>query len=489
VGWRRDAATPPPLITAVAGGALLAGPTALAFFAGGYFDQPRLWAGLVAWLLLLLALVLHPDPLPRGRGGLIAAGGLALLTALTLASIAWAPIAGRALGAGERTLGYLGAMLAAVAWLRVPWLRRALEPALTAGALIAVGYGLSERLLPGVLSFHHSASAEGRLEQPLTYWNAMGELAALGTVLALRLAGDLTRHRAARAAAAAAAVPLALGLYLSFSRGALFACLAGILTLVVAARSRAQLRSLVAWLPAGLLSVGICAPLGGVSALTGALGTRERQGATMLVVLVLCAAAAGAAQWRLARSAERDLRLVRRAGVLTLVLVCAGLAVAIVAGAHESSGRQLGGGVARLTRLESDRYAYWRVALREFAREPLRGVGAEGWAVDWLRERTIAGGALDAHSLPLQTAAELGVLGLMGLALLFGGVALAARSAHRAAPGLVAGPLAGVVAYAAHAPLDWDWQMPALTLPALVLAAALLVDAEPSPAATFGHSS
>ena len=37
-----------------------------------------------------------------------------------------------------------------------------------------------------------------------------------------------------------------------------------------------------------------------------------------------------------------------------------------------------------------------------------------------------------------------------------------------------AGPIAGVVAYAAHAPLDWDWQMPAVTTLALVLAGALL---------------
>ena len=112
--------------------------------------------------------------------------------------------------------------------------------------LIVVGYGISERLLPGLLSFQHSASAEGRLEQPLTYWNAMGELAAIGAVLAVRVAGDLARTRALRAAAAAASVPLGLGLYLAFSRGALFACAAGLATVIVAARSRAQLHALAA---------------------------------------------------------------------------------------------------------------------------------------------------------------------------------------------------------------------------------------------------
>ena len=37
--------------------ALLAGPTVLAFFSGGYFDGPRAWAGLIAWALVAIALV------------------------------------------------------------------------------------------------------------------------------------------------------------------------------------------------------------------------------------------------------------------------------------------------------------------------------------------------------------------------------------------------------------------------------------------------
>jgi hypothetical protein len=58
--------------------------------------------------------------------------------------------------------------------------------------------------------------------------------------------------------------------------------------------------------------------------------------------------------------------------------------------------------------------------------------------------------------------------------MLVGGVALGARRAHRVAPEIAAGAIAVAVAYAAHAPLDWDWQMPAVTLPALVLMGRLL---------------
>ncbi|MDQ2897793.1 MAG: hypothetical protein M3Y09_19520, partial [Actinomycetota bacterium] len=54
------------------------------------------------------------------------------------------------------------------------------------------------------------------------------------------------------------------------------------------------------------------------------------------------------------------------------------------------------------------------------------------------------------------------------------GIGLAVRDALRAAPAAAAGASAAIVTYLAHSPLDWDWQMPAVTLIALVLVGALL---------------
>ena len=48
--------------------ALLAGPTALAFFAGGYFDGPRAWAGVAAWLLVVVTAVVYPRLVTSGYG-------------------------------------------------------------------------------------------------------------------------------------------------------------------------------------------------------------------------------------------------------------------------------------------------------------------------------------------------------------------------------------------------------------------------------------
>ena len=459
--------------------ALLVGPTVLAFFAGGYFDAPRIWAGLGAWVLVGAAMLVCPRPLPRARAPNVALIALGLLAAWTLISFTWAPLAGSAYHAGQRVVLYAGALLAATALLRPRGAQRAVEPALAAGATVVIGYGLAGRLLPGLLHFARSVSAQGRLEQPLTYWNAMGEVAALGLVLAIALAGDRTRPRGLRAAAAGATAPLGMGLYLTFSRGALFACAAGLVTLIVVAPRRAQLRALVLSICAGALGVLAAAPFSGVTGLAGAPATRERQGAITLALLALVVAGTVLAQWRLQRrEADEELGLPRRAPQIALAVICAGLALAVVAGAKESSGGTLAPGATRYTSLQSSRYAYWRVALRAFGDEPLRGVGAGGWAVYWLRYRPFNEGAQDAHSLPLQTAAELGLVGVVLLLAFLGGVAVSARTAHRVVPSLAAGPIAGVVTWVAHSPLDWDWEMPAVTLIALVLAGLLLALSE-----------
>ena len=163
-----------------------------------------------------------------GRTSWLALGGLLGLGLWTLLSTVWAPIAGPAWDAGQRTLLYGGVLVAATGLLRGRRAVRWVEPAVAAGALVVVGYGLAERLLPGLLHYARSATAQGRLEQPLTYWNAMGAVAAMGVVACARLAGDGTRDGRLRAAAAAAAAPLGLGLSLTVSRGALFACAAGL---------------------------------------------------------------------------------------------------------------------------------------------------------------------------------------------------------------------------------------------------------------------
>jgi O-antigen ligase len=82
------------------------------------------------------------------------------------------------------------------------------------------------------------------------------------------------------------------------------------------------------------------------------------------------------------------------------------------------------------------------------------------------------------HSLPLEMAAELGLPGLLFLGMFVGGLAAAARRALREGDPLAPGAYAVCVAWLLHATIDWDWQLPAVTLPALVLAGGLLAASE-----------
>ena len=464
-------------MTRAAIAALLAGPTVLAFATGGYPDVPRAWAGLVAWLLAAVGLAV--GGLPRGRAAWLAVGGAAAYAAWTLLSVTWAPIAGSAWDAGQIAVLYLGAFVAAVTLLGDAAGRRAVEPALAAGTLVVVGYGLSDRLLPGLLTLQRSVTAEGRLEQPLTYWNAMGVVAAIGLVLVMRLAADTRRPSWMRTIAAAAAAPLGLGLSLTVSRGALFAAVAGVLTLIVATRRREQLQAVLLAIAAGGLASLVAAPFDGVTALAD---PSAGEGAAVLAGLVVVMALAAWANRRLEPARPmRPLALPRRSGLIALALVAAGFALALVAGTDERADAPLTPGAQRLTTLSSNRYEYWKVAGRAFGDQPLRGIGAGGWAVRWRAERPFAESARDAHSLYFQTAAELGLVGLLALAAWLAGVVLAARTALARAPDAAAGLAAVCAVWAAHVALDWDFQMPAATLPAVVAAGALVALAATAP--------
>jgi hypothetical protein len=402
---------------------------------------------------------------------------LALLTAWTGLSIAWAPQTAPAADALQRLLLYTAAFGAAVALLRHPLARRAAEPALALGTLLVVGYGMLDRLLPGIFDLSRSAVAGGRLEQPLTYWNAMGALAAIGALLCVRLSGDPARPRWMRSAAAAGAVPLAVGVQLSYSRGALAALGVGLLVLAVLALTRLQLTAIGVALVTGVPAALAANSLDGVRLLAGSAAARESDGLTMLAILAaLCALAAGTV-WFAARGewhAPAPPRWVKVA--LVVVVVAAAGAGGALAARDTGHAPLAGANAARLGSLETHRFKYWQVAFEHgFAAEPIRGIGAGGFGVIWLQYRDVRERVKVAHSLYVETLAELGIVGFVFLALFLGGVARAATRAR------IPGATAALVVWATHSALDWDWQMPALTLVAVVLAGLIVATAEEAP--------
>jgi O-antigen ligase len=123
------------------------------------------------------------------------------------------------------------------------------------------------------------------------------------------------------------------------------------------------------------------------------------------------------------------------------------------------------------------------VALETFAEHPLAGIGSGSFRVAWLQKRSFAEPVRDAHSLELETAAELGLVGLAALAAFLAGLGAGAVAAVRRAGPAAAGATAALAVWALHSAVDWDWEMPALSLVALVLGAWLLTVPAPAPVA------
>ena len=107
----------------------------------------------------------------------------------------------------------------------------------------------------------------------------------------------------------------------------------------------------------------------------------------------------------------------------------------------------------------------WRVAGDTWLEQPVLGEGAGTYARTLIADTGDLSLPANAHSLYLETLAELGIVGL-ALLLAFVALPLARGRASPAAAAVVA-------AWAIHAAVDWDWQLPAATLPAVLAAGTL----------------
>lgn len=120
----------------------------------------------------------------------------------------------------------------------------------------------------------------------------------------------------------------------------------------------------------------------------------------------------------------------------------------------------------------------WRSAWEQGLDAPVVGNGAGTWARGYLDDLGSVAAPANAHSLLLETFAE---LGLVGVGLLGAFLVLVLRRGRREPVAAAA-----VAAWAIHSNVDWTWQLPAATLPMVFAAAALTRDTgtqSPSPAA------
>jgi len=125
-------------------------------------------------------------------------------------------------------------------------------------------------------------------------------------------------------------------------------------------------------------------------------------------------------------------------------------------------------GSSHLFALGSNRYDFWRVAVKTFEKHPLAGVGGRGFRTAYLAEGRSFETPERAHSLELD---ELSETGLVGFVLLVAGLGLplAIALARGRRSLTAAAATAGAVYWLAHSTVDWLWTFPAVSIPALLL--------------------
>ncbi len=461
----------------------------LAFANGGYFPVSWGWSGLaLLWLAaigLALGVAVEVGVLDR-----LFLGALAGLTVWVSLSLVWTSSVPGTVLEVEKMLVYLSAGLAGIVLLR-----RSSVPALLLGVWAAItvvsAYALATRLFPERLGVFDPISGY-RLAYPVGYWNAFGILAAIGTLLALGLAAR--SGPVVRCFAAGSSVLLLLTLYFTYSRGGWIAFFIGLAIAIAIDRRRLQLITTALVLaPWPVLAIWAASTSPALTRSGAALAAASRDGHGLAVIAIALVVAAALAilvlDWlEAAVSIPHGLQRVY-AGTLIFVLAASLIVVFGRYGFPPTLARKTYDAFntpphattnlnSRLFSLSANgRVEQWHTVWQQVTDHPVLGGGAGSFADYWFQHRRVAATVHDAHNLYLETLAELGAPGLLLLALVLGAPLAAVRRA-RSSP-LAAVACGAFVAYVVHAAIDWDWEMPAITLAALFCALALLAAARP----------
>jgi O-Antigen ligase len=470
--------------------ALALGPGVLiAFFGfngGGYFAGAQAFVALVLAIVLALRMWFASEPFAGfGPLGLVAAGCLAIFGVWTALSASWSDAPGRALLESDRVLLYLLALLVFASFARSTVRLRLMVRGAAAGALLVCTIGLVTRVLPDVWPIAPDIQ-RGRLSYPLTYWNALGLLGALGLVFATHLASSEREPRLVRVLGAAAMPVLGTAIFFTFSRGAIAVAIVGLVAYALLSRPRGLIGGLVAGGPATALAIVTAYHADLLSSDNPTSSAAASQGHHVALIVALCAI--GAALVRVVLlpldGALERVHLPRRARrwvPATAWALAAVLALAVFLAAHgphsvSSNYKRFvrGNAVVQSGDLRSRlgdpgnnrRIDQWDVALDAYRTDSFQGTGAGTYENFWNEHRKTRFAIRDAHSLYVEVLGELGLTGLVLLAVSLALIAFAfARGVWRARDRYVyAALLAAALAWLLRAGLDWDWEMPAVTI-------------------------
>lgn len=458
---------------------VVVGLIALTALDGGLYDYSR-WGLLAAVMLAVLAGLLIAGKV--GRFGILTPPFVALagLAAWASASLLWADSPDRAWTESNRLVLYTAVFAICVVALRTS--RDARRSLAIIGAVIAAAaLWTSVALLRG----DPAAFLDHRLDMPIGYINGTAGLFLIGLWPLVSLA-----ERAANPLAAAATIAFAVLeanlLVLTQSRAIVPAVLLSTCVLVALFPGRIRRVWTLLFIAAG---VAVASPWT-LAIYADRVPGQPRQVAHDLAqgaaIASLLAAFGVAAMWGAVALLRHRLtspgaqRLCAIGTVATVLCVTAvGLAASGDPVAHVQTQwrafttlNATETSSTRFTGAGGFRYDLWRVAVDDFKREPVLGVGAGSYGLSYYQQRAQQESIRQPHSLPLQILAELGLVGgVLALIVVAGTVAAIVRHRRQDVLAGVAG--AGIaLSWAVQASLDWLYNLPGITCIAIVAAVA-----------------
>lgn len=491
---------------ALAGGLVLY----LALDGGGYDLVVRSQVGVIVWWTVLVGAAWGLLPVARlTRAAWVSLGLFGGFVVWTAIASTWSLSSANSLAELSRVASYLGVLLLAVAIHRdrESAVRHTLHAIAVAVAVVA-GLALLSRLRPSLFAAAQQTSAflpgtQDRLGWPLNYWNALAALIALGIPLLLAIATSARTLRAQAAAAGAIPMVVLCG-YLTLSRGGALAAAAGLIAFIALAPDR--IPKLATLLVAAAGSAALIAGAVHRSALEHGFtnSAASHQGATLLVAVVLVCAGVALVQAGIGLAVRhgtphRWLVVPKwRARVLLAGAATVAIAVALAAGApsrlshawqdfkNPKAAALSEDTLARFGTVSGNgRYDYWVAAVHATGGHVLGGNGPGTFALLWPPRAPYYSSVINAHSLYVETLADVGVVGLgllIGLFVLVIGAAvrLATRTRYEARA-RAAAVAAACIAFSVSAAFDWIWQVPVLPVALLLLAASVLAPTRKTP--------
>ena len=435
-----------------------------------------------------IALKVWPREWPP-RAALVAVGAMAAFAVLTLLSVGWAVSDEKAFLEFTRVLMYLG-VLVLVALAVTRRTAASVADGIALGIVAVVLLALASRLFfgdvgPGAMpSFFPVRS---RLNYPVNYWNGLAVLAGLAFPLLLR-AAVAQRPAWLRALALVPVPAMASAIYLTSSRGGYVTAAVGVI--VFCALTNRRLSAIVATaIAGGGAALAIKGMLARDALVNGPLGSAQAssEGESAAVLMVLLGLSCAGLFWAWCRYADWEVRLklplAAKAGIAlgAIAVLAVGVAaydpVAKFETFKKPSGPDVGLVEGDFTRSHlisstgSGRWQLWTSAVDEWETKPVLGRGAGSYQAWWMEHASLPLFVRDAHSLWLETLAELGVVGLLLLVIAIGAgfVAAIARMGRLGQDRPLVAAMAGVLAaFVVAAGIDWMWELSIVGLVAIV---------------------